>query len=468
MTNRGQMRLGAFFNPTGHHVASWRHPRAQADAGINFRHYVEITQTAERAKFDLVFLADNICVRDANMEALSRSAQYIANFEPLTLLSALSTQTSHIGLVATASTSYNEPYHVARKFASLDHISGGRAGWNLVTSGMAAEALNFNRDAHYEHGERYGRAREFAQVVAGLWDSWDDDAFLRDKEAGRFFEPEKLHRLNHKGENFSVRGPLNIPRPPQGRPVIVQAGGSEDMIAVAAEFAEVIFCAPLNLEQAQTFYRNIKGRLAEHGRSPDEMKVLPGLSCVVGRTEAEAQERYEYLQSLIHPIVAREILSTVLGGVDLSAYPFDGPLPENLPLSNASRSTFANVTEMARKENLTMRQVAMRVAGARAKAVVRGSPQQVADYMEEWFRNDACDGFNLMPPFLPGGLDDFVELVMPELRRRGLFRTEYEGYTLRENLGLVRPPSRYARASAEPAKSKPIAQPRDVKSSATA
>jgi N-acetyl-S-(2-succino)cysteine monooxygenase len=451
---KGQMRLGAFFNPTGHHVASWRHPRAQADAGINFKHYVEITQTAERAKFDLVFLADNNCVRDANIEALSRSAQYIANFEPITLLSALSTQTSHIGLVATASTSYNEPFHVARKFASLDHLSGGRAGWNLVTSGMAAEAYNFNRDAHYEHGERYDRAQEFARVVVGLWDSWEDDAFLRDQDSGRFFIPEKLHRLNHKGEHFSVRGPLNVPRTPQGRPVIVQAGGSEDMIAVAGEFAEVIFCAPLNLEQAQSFYANIKGRLGQHGRSPDEMKVLPGLSCIIGRTEAEAQERYEYLQSLIHPMVAREILSTVLGGVDLSPYPFDGPLPADLPLSNASRSTFANVTEMARQENLTMRQVAMQVAGARAKAVVRGSPAQVADYMEEWFRKDGCDGFNLMPPFLPGGLDDFIELVLPELRRRGLFRTEYEGRTLRENLGLSRPASRYAKAAVSSAEAK--------------
>ncbi len=454
MSTKGQMRLGAFFNPTGHHVASWRHPRALADAGINFQHYAEITRTAERAKFDLVFLADNICVREANMEALSRSAQYIANFEPLTLLSALSTLTSHIGLVSTASTSYNEPFHVARKFASLDHLSGGRAGWNLVTSGMAAEAYNFNRDVHYEHGERYDRAREFAQVVVGLWDSWDDDAFLRDKEAGRFFDPDKLHRLNHKGRHFSVRGPLNVPRSPQGRPVIVQAGGSDDMIAVAAEFAEVIFCAPLTLDQARTFYANIKGRLANHGRSPDEMKIMPGLSAIIGRTEAEAQERYDYLQSLIHPIVAREILSTVLGGVDLAPYPFDGPLPENLRLSNASRSTFANVMDMARKENLTMRQVAMRVAGARAKAVVRGSPQQVADHMEEWFRNDGCDGFNIMPPFLPGGLDDFVELVIPELQRRGLFRTEYEGRTLRDHLGLRRPASRYASAAAPAAKSR--------------
>jgi FMN-dependent oxidoreductase (nitrilotriacetate monooxygenase family) len=460
MSTKGQMRLGAFFNPTGHHVASWRHPRAQADAGINFQHYVEIARTAERAKFDMVFLADNVCVRDASMEAVSRSAQYIANFEPITLLSALAPLTTNIGLVATASTSYNEPFHVARKFASLDHLSGGRAGWNLVTSGQEAEAKNFSRDKHYLHGERYDRAREFAQVVVGLWDSWDDDAFIRDKETGQFFHPDKLHALNHKGENFSVRGPLNVPRTPQGRPVIVQAGGSDDMIAVAAEFAEVIFCAPLTLEVAQKFYANLKGRVAGYGRSPDQVKIMPGLSAIVGRTEAEAQERYEYLQSLIHPIVAREILSLVLGSVDLSAYPLDGPMPENLPLSNASQSTFQNVTEMARRENLTMRQVAMRVAGARGKSVIKGSPQQVADHMEQWFREGGCDGFNLMPPVLPGGLDDFVELVVPELQRRGLFRTEYEGRTLRENLGLERPVSRYATPAATSATS--AASPRDI------
>jgi alkanesulfonate monooxygenase len=456
MTNKGQMRLGAFFNPTGHHVASWRHPRAQADAGINFQHYVEITRTAERAKFDMVFLADNVCVRDASMEAISRSAQYIANFEPITLLSALSAVTSHIGLVATASTSYNEPYHVARKFASLDHLSGGRAGWNLVTSGQEAEAKNFGREKHYQHGERYERAREFARIVIGLWDSWEDDAFVRDKESGQFFRPEALHPLNHTGENFSVRGPLNVPRTPQGRPVIVQAGGSEDMIAVAAEFAEVIFCAPLTLDAAQKFYGELKGRVAGYGRDPEQVKIMPGLSAIVGRTEAEAQERYEYLQSLIHPIVAREILSLVLGSVDLTPYPLDGPFPENLPKSNASQSTFQHVHDMARKEKLTMRQVALRVAGARGKSVVRGSPQQIADHMEEWFRKDGCDGFNLMPPFLPGGLDDFVELVLPELRRRGLFRTEYEGRTLREHLGLARPASRYAKAASPGEQAKPV------------
>jgi alkanesulfonate monooxygenase len=314
-----------------------------------------------------------------------------------------------------------------------------------VTSGQENEARNFNREKHYEHGERYDRAREFASVVLGLWDTWDDDAFVRNKESGQFFHGEKLHDLNHRGKHFSVLGALNIPRSPQGHPVVVQAGGSDDMIGVAAEFAEVIFCAPLTLEAAQNFYSTLKGKLSAYGRSPDDVKIMPGLSAIIGRTDAEAEEQYEYLNSLVHPIVAREILSMVLGNVDLTKYSFDDPLPENLPRSNASLQIFEQVTGMARRENLTIRQIALRVAGARAKAVVRGSPQTIADYMEEWFRKDGCDGFNIMPPFLPGGLDDFVEFVIPELRRRGLFRTEYEGRTLRENLGLRRPESRYAK-----------------------
>jgi FMN-dependent oxidoreductase (nitrilotriacetate monooxygenase family) len=438
-----RLRLGAFFNPTGHHVASWRHEEAQADAGINFEHYRELAQTAERGKFDMIFLADNLCVRRAHMDALSRSAQYIANFEPLTLLSALAASTKNIGLVATASTSFNEPFHVARKFASLDHISAGRAGWNLVTSGQQEEAHNFGRENHYEHRERYERAKEFAQVVTGLWDSWDEDAFVRDKASGLFFQPGKLHALNHRGKNFTVRGPLNIPRSPQGHPVIVQAGGSDDMIEVAAEFAEVIFCAPLTLEAAQKLYRDLKSAAAIHGRNPEQMKIMPGLSAIVGRTESEADEKYEHLQSLIHPIVAREILSTILGGIDLSAYDFDGPLPDNLAYTNASQFIFKSAVELARRENLSIRQLAMRMAGARGKAVIKGTPVQIADVMEQWLFADAADGFNIMPPYLPGGLNDFVDLVIPELQRRGLFRHEYEGRTLRENLGLTRPVSRY-------------------------
>ena len=438
-----KLRLGAFFNPTGHHVASWRHPQSQADAGINFAHYAEIAQTAERAKMDMVFLADNISVREAHPDALARSAQYIANMEPITLLSALAAVTSRIGLVATASTSYNEPFHVARKFASIDHISKGRAGWNLVTSGQAADAYNFSRDQHYEHGVRYERAREFAQVVVGLWDSWDDDAFIRDKTGGIFLDPVKMHPLNHKGEWFKVRGPLNVPRTPQGRPVIVQAGGSEDMIRVAAEFAEVIFCAPLTIEQGRTLYAELKARMATHGRAPDAMKIMPGLSAVIGRTCEEAREKQQYLDELTHPIVAREILSTILGGVDLSAYTMDGPMPQIAPTKISSQSIINHVMDLARRGNLTLRQTAQIVAGARGKFVLQGTPQHVADVMEEWFMTGACDGFNVMPPYLPGALDDFVTLVIPELQRRGLFRTEYEGATLRENLGLKRPESRY-------------------------
>jgi alkanesulfonate monooxygenase len=442
---QGQLRLGAFFNPTGHHVASWRHPRSQADAGINFQHYVELAKTAERGKFDMLFLADNVAVREAHMEALSRSAQYIANFEPLTLLSALSVVTERIGLVATASTSYNEPFHVARKFASLDHISRGRAGWNLITSTQDGEAKNFGREAHYKHGERYERAREFAQVVTALWDSWDEDAFVRDKESGKFFEPTKMHALNHKGAHFSVRGPLNIPRPPQGHPVIVQAGGSDDMIAVAAEFGEAIFCAPLSMEASRKFYVDLKARAASYGRRPEHVLIMPGFSAVIGRTEEEADEQAEYLNSLIHPIVGREILSTVLGNFDLSPYPLDGPLPE-IPPTERSQAIRAYVIDLARRENMSIKQIAQVVAGARGKFVIKGTAERIADEMEAWFVNEACDGFNIMPPFLPGSLDDFVDLVIPELQRRGLFRAEYEGRTLREHLGLPRPESRYAQA----------------------
>jgi len=437
-----KLRLGVFFNPTGHHVASWRHSGAQIDAGINLEHYVEITQTAERGKMDMIFFQDSVAVRRANIEALSRSAQYIANFEPITLLSALAMATDHIGLTATASTSYNEPYHVARKFASLDHISGGRAGWNLVTSVQDAEAQNFGREQHYSHEERYARAREFAEVVKGLWDSWEDDAFLRDVESGLYFDPDKLHTLDFKGEHFSVKGPLNVPRPPQGHPVIVQAGASEAGMELAAEYAEVAFCSPNSIEVAQTYYANLKGRMEKFGRAPEDLKVLPGLSPVVAPTMSEAEEKLQEMQEMIDPVVAQAILGTVLGYVDLSNYDMDGPLPD-LPETNASKSTVDELTTMAREEKLTIRELAMRVAGARGKFVLTGTPSHIADFMEDWLTNDGADGFNILPPVLPASLNEFVDLVIPELQRRGLFRTEYEGTTLRENLGLKRPISRY-------------------------
>ncbi|OTP67028.1 LLM class flavin-dependent oxidoreductase [Caballeronia sordidicola] len=439
----GHLRLGAFLYPSGHHIAAWRHPDSQADAGINFRHYIQLAQAAEAAKFDLIFLADGVGTRGDNLDFLSRTAHsYIAQFEPITLLSALAAVTTRIGFVATASTSFNEPYHVARKFASLDHISGGRAGWNLVTSSSEYEAKNFNRDKHFDHAERYERADEFATVVRALWDSWEDDAFSRNKDTGRFFDPDKRHVLDHKGRFFQVKGPLNVARSPQGQPVLVQAGSSESGRALAARTAEVIFTAQQTLQDAIDFYADVKGRLAVHGRQPDDLKIMPGVFPIVGRTRSEAQEKFEALQSLVDPVVGLALVSGLTGGIDLSDYPLDGPIPE-LPETNASKSRQALTIELARRENLTIRQLYLRVAGARGHWQLVGTAQDIADQLEERFVNYGADGYNVMPPTLPGGLDDFIELVLPELRRRGLFRSDYEGHTLRENLGLRRPVNRH-------------------------
>jgi alkanesulfonate monooxygenase len=394
MQKRGKMNLGAYFNPTGHHVASWRHPRAVADAHVNIDHYLEIAKTAERARFDLIFLADSNKVREADIAALRRSTQFVAYFEPLTLLSAIATVTSRIGLVGTASTSWNQPFHIARKFASLDHVSKGRAGWNAVTSVADAEAQNFNYDHAYEHSDRYDRAHEVIEIVQALWDSWDDDAFIRDKDSGIFFDPDKMHELNHKTERYRVRGPLNVPRPPQGHPVLVQAGASDAGRNLAARYAEVTFSPYFDFQLAKEYYDDTKSRMAKYNRTPDQLRILPGLSVFVKATELEAREDYEYTQSLIHPVVRREILGTTLGGTN----------------------------------------------------IIVGSPSQVVDHMQDWFEREACDGFNIMPPYLPGALNDFCELVIPELQKRRLFRTEYEGNTLRENLGLRRPESRYKTA----------------------
>jgi alkanesulfonate monooxygenase len=440
------MHLGAFFHPTGHHVASWLHPDAQIDAGTNFRHYVELAQMSERAKFDLMFLADALAVRDGNLDPLSRWPQYMAYFEPITLLSGIAGLTERIGLVSTATTSYNEPYNVARKFASLDHISGGRAGWNVVTSANISEAFNFGREAHFEHGERYDRALEFTEVVFGLWDSWDDDAFLRNRTTGRYFDPTKLHTLNHKGEHFSVRGPLNVARPPQGRPVIFQAGSSEVGRELAARTAEAVFTPQHSLEGAQAFYRDLKGRMAKYGRSPEHLVIMPGLNPIVGRTRREAEEKHRYLQSLIHPDVGLELLSNALADFDLRPYDLDGPLPEAAynVTPKGSTTSFRNVLSWARDENLTIRQLYQRFAGARGQRTVIGTAADIVDQMQEWFINRGVDGFLIQPSHLPGGLQDFIDLVIPELRERGLFRTEYNGTMLRDHLGLPRPRSRYA------------------------
>ncbi|WP_429941681.1 LLM class flavin-dependent oxidoreductase [Achromobacter xylosoxidans] len=440
-----QIKLGAFLMQTGHHIAAWRHPDAQADAPVNFRHYAELARRAEAAKFDAIFLADSVGVRNTDLASLSRTARS-DHFEPLTLLSALAAVTEKIGLIATVSTTYNEPYHVARKFASLDHISGGRSGWNLVTSSGQGEAQNFNLDEHVEHARRYARAAEFHDVVLGLWDSWEDDAFLRDKHSGQYFDPAKLHPLRHRGEHFSVRGPLNVSRSPQGRPVVVQAGASPAGRDLAARTAEVIFVAHQTFDEARAFYRDIKGRAVEYGRDPDDIKIMPGIFPVIGRSQAEAEDKFARLQDLIHPVVGVQLLSNMIGGFDLSGYPVDGPLPD-IPETNGGKSRQQLLIDLARRDNLTIRQLYLRIAGARGHQQVVGTPQSVADQLQQWFEEDGADGFNIMSPWLPGGLDDFIELALPELRRRGLFRTEYNGATLRQHLGLARPAHRAAAAA---------------------
>ena len=445
MVQRRQMKLGGFFHPTGNHIASWLHPGSQVDAGRNFRHYVEITQTAERAKFDLIFLADSLATRDGNLDALKRWPQYMSYFEPTTLLSALAATTSHIGLVSTATTSYNEPYNIARRFASLDLISGGRAGWNVVTSFNPAEAFNFNAEALMDHEERYERALEFVDVCKGLWDSWDDDAFVRDREQATYFHAEKLHALHHQGKHFKVRGPLNIERPPQGYPVLAQAGASPTGKDFAARIAEIVFTPLHTLQQAKSFSEELKTAAQSHGRDPDDIKIMPGLNTIVGRTDEEAEENHQFLQSLIHPDVGRQLLSSALDDIDLTPYDVDGPLPYHLMAAPRPGSPNQRVLDKAKAENWTIRQVYQWYGGARGQRTLKGSPQTIADQMEDWFSKEAVDGFLIQPAHLPGGFDDFTRLVVPELQKRGLFRTEYEGKTLRDNLGLKRPQSRYSR-----------------------
>jgi alkanesulfonate monooxygenase len=448
------MKLGGFFHPTGSHVASWLHPESQIDAGVNFRHYVELAQIAERGKLDLIFIRDSAATRDGRLEVLSRWPQYMCYFEPTTLLAAIAALTERLGLIATATTSYNEPYNVARRIASLDHISGGRAGWNVVTSSNVSEAYNFGRERHIEHAERYDRAHEFVDVVKGLWDSWDDDAFVRDRASARYFDPAKLHYLNHKGKHFSVRGPLNAARPPQGHPVIAQAGASDAGKAFAAATAEVMFTPLDTLDEARAFYADMKGRMEKHGREPSHLKIMPGLNPIVGRTQAQAREKHDYLQSLIHPDVGRDLLSRDLGGADLSDWPVDQELPyHRIPTdTNASKSSLERIVGMARRERMTVRQLYLRYGGARGQLTVVGTAAQIADLMEEWFVSFGVDGFLVQPAYSPGGFRDFVDQVVPELQRRGLFRREYEGRTLRENLGLPRPASRYAKASEQASK----------------
>jgi len=434
-----QLRLGAFMRPATIHTGAWRYPGAFPDANFNFSHIKRFAQTLERGKFDAFFMADHLAVLNMPIDALKRS-HTATSFEPFTLLSALAGATEHIGLVATGSTTFDAPYHVARRFASLDHISGGRAGWNIVTTSNPDAALNFGLTDHMEHGERYRRAREFYDVVTGLWDSWADDAFIRDVDSGVFFDPEKMHTLNHKGEFLSVKGPLNIARPVQGWPVIVQAGASESGKQLAAETAEAVFTALSGIEAGKAFYADVKGRMQKLGRDPEHLKIQPACFVVVGDTVEEAKAKRAKLDSLVNYANSIASLSIALG-TDASKFDPDGPLPE-IPDSNASKSGRERAIAAAKRDNLTVRQLAQRMGGYSGLAMV-GTPQTIADEMEEWMETRASDGFTIMFPYLPGGLDDFVRSVIPELQRRGLFRREYEGRTLRENLGLPRPENRF-------------------------
>lgn len=425
--------------PASIHTGAWRYPGAYPDANFNFGHLKRFAQRLEAAKFDAFFMADHLALLNMPVEALKRS-HTATSFEPFTLLSALAAVTERIGLVATASTTFDAPFHIARRFASLDHISGGRAGWNIVTTSNPDAALNFGLDDQMGHAERYARAREFYEVVTGLWDSWADDAFVRDIESGIFFDPDRLHTLDHKGASLSVRGPLHIARPVQGWPVIVQAGASEAGRQLAAETAEVVFAAHGHLDAGRSFYADVKGRMAALGRDRDALKILPGAFVVVGDTVDEARAKRAHLDSLVHYDSAIASLSVSLGH-DASRFDPDGPLPE-IPDTNQSKSGRERTIALARRENLTVRQLAQRLGGYAGLAFV-GTPATIADEMEEWLESEGSDGFNVMFPYLPGGLDDVVDKVVPELQRRGLFRLEYEGPTLRDQLGLPRPANRF-------------------------
>ncbi len=433
------LHLTAFMRPVSLHTGAWRYPGSYADANFNFGHLKSFIQKLEAAKFDAFFMADHLAVLNMPVEALKRS-HTVTSFEPFTLLSALAAVTDKIGLAATASTTFDEPYHVARRFASLDHISGGRAAWNIVTTSNPDSARNFGLDEHVEHGERYKRAREFYDVVTGLWDSFADDAFIRDQESGIFFDPEKMHVLDHKGEELSVRDPLNIARPPQGWPVIVQAGQSEPGRQLAAETAELVFCSPRDIASAKALYADIKGRMTAAGRSRDHLKILPAAFIVIGDTIEEAKAKRAKLDSLVHYDSAIASLSIALGH-DASDFDPDGPLPE-IPDTNASKTGRAQVLKLAEQEKLTVRQLAQRYGGYSGLAFV-GTPETIADEMQAWIDGEASDGFTVVFPFLPQGLDDVTQRLIPELQRRGIFREDYEGSTLREHLGLPRPVNRF-------------------------
>ena len=436
MQPKRQMRLAVSMATLGYHPAAWRHPDVPANGMMSFKHHVHTARTAQRGLFDMLFLADSMAVRNVDQARVARTReQQVVKNEPLTLLAALAAVTENIGLVATASTTYSEPFGLARRFATIDHISGGRAGWNIVTGFSADEARNFSLDTKRDSAWRYSRAHEFVDVACGLWNSWDADALPRDKQSGTFFDRTKMHILNHRGEHFSVRGPLDVDRPPQGRPVLVTAGDSEQSKELAAKVGEVLYAGQPTLPSAQAYYADVKGRMPRYGRDPASMLIMPGIMVFVGRTESEARQKLRTLHDLIHPDQGLGLIEPMFG--DLSAYDLDAPLPEALGQNTQEWSSFSqDVLARARADNLTIRQLYELLAQGYWQFGIVGTPEMVADRLEEWFKEGAADGFNVQPPWLPGGLEDFVDLVVPELQRRGLFRTEYEGTMLRQNLGL--------------------------------
>jgi FMN-dependent oxidoreductase (nitrilotriacetate monooxygenase family) len=448
MSKKKQMVIGALVHANGSHAASWLMDEARPHASTDIDHYREMAQLAERGKLDFFFIADTPAARTENLRAWSRSPLFMNVLEPLTLLSAIAGATSHIGLGATASTSFYEPYNIARLFASLDHISHGRAAWNVVTSANDYAARNFGLDRLPPHADRYAKAKEFVDVVEALWDSWEDGAFVYDKAACQSFIPEKQHLVDHKGTYFTVHGALNLERPPQGRPVIIQAGASDTGRDFAAEYAEVVFGSSGNLDNAVAFYRDLKDRMGKFGRRPDDLKIASGISVVLGETEQEARDKLERWQELVHPDVGVLRLGQDLE-TDLSDLPLDEPVPASrIPAtSNLHKAYFDEIAGLIR-QGLTLREIARRFN--RAKATFCGTVTQVADHMEHWIEVGACDGFMISFAALPSTMSDFVTKVVPELQRRGVFREDYTGRTLRDHLGLSRPENRHVAAGAAP------------------